>query len=504
MRRFFFIPVLTFVMISYAAAGDYVLVDEFRVPPPAGAIAADPIVKDDGVLTGFIYILPDSQSVVIDRATKAPSLATSTGGIVVKTINSYVGDTLFVYSLVCPTTLGGTAAAHPKISLLIAYDGTPTVRAVTPVYNTPNTDWLALQSVTDADICFSRPMNGSGKAVILSCREMYFDYVVTQGPLWEAASTSIVFNLDLNSELYRDGSSYLVRGDFTDGAKPDLCGFTDAYYSWDFRDSYDDPNYGTSASITVSAFKNSGDLLAQQKSADGHDLELFTGDFIRDGDHRDELISSGYARDLLGLHGTTAKGHMACYNFSNGAPQEVWYRALSPKLDFYFAWGGFITEIRDNIQVAHLNVATGQFVETQTLPTLGYTRFFTTGPFNDALNLLSLKDDTVRIYRYDAPTPVDEPSTDPSLPDAFSLSQNYPNPFNGETVVRFELTRPANISIKVYNVRGQQVALLADGSFTSGAHQITWKPGVDVASGVYFVTLKSTAGSRTIQAQYVK
>ena len=404
MRRLFFILLLTLLTVAHAVAGDYNLVDMFRVPPPEGAIAADPIVSAAGTLVGFIYILPDSQSVVIDQPKKAPGLAAATGGYVIKTINCYVGDTLFVYSLLATTYPGTGAPWHPAVNLIKKHDGSLSSVDIAPTFNRPTSIYPQLNEVTSVDLFFSDVRNDS-RRVILSAREMYFDYIITMGPIWQAVSTSFIFSLGLDSVLHRDGSSYLVRGDFTDGAAPDLCGFTDAYYSWDFRDSYDDPNYGTSASITVSAAKNDGELLAQQKTANGYGLRLFCGDFVDDPDDCDELIVTGYAKDLLGLHGTSAKGHMACYSFHNGTPQEVWYRALTPKLNFYFAWSGFITEIRDNFQVAHLNVATGQFDEVHTLPTLGYTRFFTTGPFNDVLNLLSLRDDTLRIYRYDSPTP---------------------------------------------------------------------------------------------------
>lgn len=74
----------------------------------------------------------------------------------------------------------------------------------------------------------------------------------------------------------------------------------------------------------------------------------------------------------------------------------------------------------------------------------------------------------------------------------------YPNPFNPRTVVVFELPRRQEIRLSVHDVRGHQVAVLAQGEWGQGRHQVQWK-GVDggdriLPSGVYFARLYSEAG----------
>ena len=81
------------------------------------------------------------------------------------------------------------------------------------------------------------------------------------------------------------------------------------------------------------------------------------------------------------------------------------------------------------------------------------------------------------------------------LPNVSRLIGNYPNPFNPETTISFSLTteNSENISLIVYNIKGQKVKTLADNEFDAGTHQVVWN-GKDennqpVASGIYFYQL---------------
>jgi hypothetical protein len=83
------------------------------------------------------------------------------------------------------------------------------------------------------------------------------------------------------------------------------------------------------------------------------------------------------------------------------------------------------------------------------------------------------------------------------LPKQFALRQNYPNPFNPSTTIRFEVPTRAKISIKIYNILGQEVFELADRVYEPGFHHIQWN-GVNrqnraVASGVYIYRVVAQA-----------
>jgi len=73
---------------------------------------------------------------------------------------------------------------------------------------------------------------------------------------------------------------------------------------------------------------------------------------------------------------------------------------------------------------------------------------------------------------------------------SFKLYQNYPNPFNPATVIKYDLPGISNVTISVFNVIGQRVAVLLNGVQSAGAHSIVWN-AQDFASGVYFYRIKA-------------
>jgi hypothetical protein len=74
------------------------------------------------------------------------------------------------------------------------------------------------------------------------------------------------------------------------------------------------------------------------------------------------------------------------------------------------------------------------------------------------------------------------------LPEELTLSQNHPNPFNPTTEVAFNLPQASRITLEVYNVVGQRVAILAEGMYPAGDHEVTWDASQH-SSGVYFYRL---------------
>jgi V8-like Glu-specific endopeptidase len=79
------------------------------------------------------------------------------------------------------------------------------------------------------------------------------------------------------------------------------------------------------------------------------------------------------------------------------------------------------------------------------------------------------------------------------IPCDFVLMQNYPNPFNPSTTIRFTLPKSGHITLKIYNILGQEVAELINEIRSVGEHQMIWEPR-GLASGVYVAKLR--AGSR--------
>ncbi len=81
---------------------------------------------------------------------------------------------------------------------------------------------------------------------------------------------------------------------------------------------------------------------------------------------------------------------------------------------------------------------------------------------------------------------------DATTPLQFELSQNYPNPFNPATIINYQTAAPVNVSLTVFNMLGEEVAVLINNQFMeAGQHSVKFD-GSNLASGTYIYRL--TAG----------
>jgi hypothetical protein len=89
------------------------------------------------------------------------------------------------------------------------------------------------------------------------------------------------------------------------------------------------------------------------------------------------------------------------------------------------------------------------------------------------------------------PPTIMTPSVNPiaQVPDAYTLYQNYPNPFNPVTTISFDLPEQAFVTLKVYNMLGQEVATLVNNQLTDDGTQEFQFDASNLASGVYFYRL---------------
>lgn len=87
----------------------------------------------------------------------------------------------------------------------------------------------------------------------------------------------------------------------------------------------------------------------------------------------------------------------------------------------------------------------------------------------------------------------------------FEFAQNYPNPFNPSTSFRFSLPTAAPVTLRIYNILGQEVATLVDGELAAGSHVVDWDGrdnfGRPLASGVFLAKL--VAGEHTATRKVV-
>jgi len=80
-----------------------------------------------------------------------------------------------------------------------------------------------------------------------------------------------------------------------------------------------------------------------------------------------------------------------------------------------------------------------------------------------------------------------------SAPAAFALSQNYPNPFNPSTVISYSLEKAGMVSLRVYNMLGQEVATLVNGPQEAGVYSVPFNTSkaLGLSSGVYVYRLEA-------------
>ena len=82
-----------------------------------------------------------------------------------------------------------------------------------------------------------------------------------------------------------------------------------------------------------------------------------------------------------------------------------------------------------------------------------------------------------------------------NLPTEFALHNNYPNPFNPITNILYDIPEVSDVTLEIYNVMGQRVRTLVDGSHEPGRYQITWNAtndfGQGLSSGMYIYRIQA-------------
>ncbi len=151
----------------------------------------------------------------------------------------------------------------------------------------------------------------------------------------------------------------------------------------------------------------------------------------------------------------------------SGCNAEYWWVSVS---NLSPAW-----QVGDTLQVA-IRDRSGSFMAT------GHVVLSAAG--SDNAGVLRLERTTVQAT-----------AASTSLPQQFALNQNYPNPFNPVTVISYQLPEARSVTIKVFNVLGDEICTLVDERKQPGNHQIAWNGknnlGQEMPSGIYFVKIEA-------------
>ncbi len=106
-------------------------------------------------------------------------------------------------------------------------------------------------------------------------------------------------------------------------------------------------------------------------------------------------------------------------------------------------------------------------------------------------------------YATSNPTSVEELPVAGYVPSKFALEQNYPNPFNPTTTIRFSLPAREFVTLRIYNVIGQDVATLISGEMPAGLFETPFDAR-GLASGIYIYRLSTPSMSQTMKMVLVQ
>ena len=95
-----------------------------------------------------------------------------------------------------------------------------------------------------------------------------------------------------------------------------------------------------------------------------------------------------------------------------------------------------------------------------------------------------------------------------ALPDEYIMQQNYPNPFNPTTTLRYGIPEDANVTLMIYDIRGNLVKTIESGYQTAGWYSVRWNGLTDagqlVPTGLYLARFKAGNFSRVVKMLYLK
>jgi len=90
-----------------------------------------------------------------------------------------------------------------------------------------------------------------------------------------------------------------------------------------------------------------------------------------------------------------------------------------------------------------------------------------------------------------------------SIPNQFGLISVFPNPFNPTTSISFTLPVDEKVKLSVFDVRGNELDVIVDGSLIFGEYTFNWDAS-EFASGIYYIQLNSASHSSMMKALLMK
>jgi hypothetical protein len=164
-------------------------------------------------------------------------------------------------------------------------------------------------------------------------------------------------------------------------------------------------------------------------------------------------------------------------------------RAIADSVDKYLGDNGEVAGTDDSTEFFKVDsLINAAFAGPFDTVSWGNRKVVTTGvrTVGDVPYLHSPPENTPRVYLGHGPA-----TTYIRVPETFQLKQNYPNPFNPQTTIEFTLPEASIVTLKIYNVLGQEVAKLLNGETMDNGSQEVEFNAANLPSGVYFYRLEA-------------
>ncbi|MDZ4712755.1 MAG: T9SS type A sorting domain-containing protein [bacterium] len=171
------------------------------------------------------------------------------------------------------------------------------------------------------------------------------------------------------------------------------------------------------------------------------------------------------------LWGMSAIGSLYKINKSNASVQLIGSTGLSPNTDISFSKTGKLYGI------SGIGATVNKLISIDTVSGVG-TLIGTNAGFS-GINGVAISPEIVGVQNISN-----------IIPEKFELQQNYPNPFNPVTNLKFGITNPEFVTLKVYNTLGMEVEVLVNENLTPGKYEVRFD-GSNFASGIYFYRIKA-------------
>jgi hypothetical protein len=108
---------------------------------------------------------------------------------------------------------------------------------------------------------------------------------------------------------------------------------------------------------------------------------------------------------------------------------------------------------------------------------------------------------------YESEYPVRVGDEHSGLPSEYILFQNYPNPFNPSTVISYQLPVGSDVTLKVFDVLGKEIATLVNEYKPAGRYEVEFQSTVgshQLANGIYYYQLKAGDDIQTKKMMLIK